>query len=290
MFHWYICGIIDAIRHPITTTTTTTTTQSQQYFVPSITTRRRLSFLLYILDPHRRRHMEESQQNRIVLLATTIPQHPHTTVVVGRFGIVIEPGPVVPSPLQEAIHRIYTNQNSNHSSNNSSNISTTTTTSSSSTTTIKNVDVVDDDTIRAGAIVYMYVTPEYRGIQNNIGGRALQVIHTIQRSCHCTYTLLVANDKTPPSDTSTTTTTTTTTTTARTGSDHDATTTTTTSMRYNDMKLVQWYRRNGYHIAEEIQDILGSPNGIYGVAMITSLWHNDDTMKYDVATPIIQWW
>ena len=282
MFHWYICGIIDAIRHPITTTTTTTTTQSQPYFVPSITTRRRLSFLLYILDPHRR-HMEESQQNRIVLLAT-IQQHPHTTVVVGRFGIVIEPGPVVPSPLQEAIHRIYTNHKSNRSSNNSNNISTTTS-SSSTTATIKN----DDDTIRAGAIVYMYVAPEYRGIQNNIGGMALQVIHTIQRSCHCTYTLLVANDKTPPSDTSTTTTTTTTTTTARTGSDHDATTTTTTSMRYNDMKLVQWYRRNGYHIAEEIQDMLGSPNGIYGVAMITS-HHNDNTMNYDVATPIIQWW
>ena len=284
MFHWYICGIIDAIRHPIITTTTTTTTQSQQYFVPSITTRRRLSFLLYILDPHRRRrHMEESQQNRVVLLATTRPQqHSHKTVVVGRFGIVIEPGPVVPSPLQEAIHRIYTNHKSNRSSNNSNNISTTTS-SSSTTATIKN----DDDTIRAGAIVYMYVAPEYRGIQNNIGGMALQVIHTIQRSCHCTYTLLVANDKTPPSDTSTTTTTTT----ARTGSDHDndATTAATTNMRYNDMKLVQWYRRNGYHIAEEIQDMLGSPNGIYGVAMITS-HHDNNTMNYDVATPIIQWW
>ena len=46
----------------------------------------------------------------------------------------------------------------------------------------------------------MYVEPDCRGIQNNIGGQALQVIHTIQRSCHCTYTLLVANDKTPPRD------------------------------------------------------------------------------------------
>ena len=188
--------------------------------------------------------------------------------MVGRFGIIPEPGPVVPPPLQEAIHRIYFQ-------NNSSNYTNDDTDQSNGSNIPPNTDE-----IRAGAIVYMFVEPEYRGAPNNIGGRALEVIHTLQRSCHCTYNLLVANDKTPlpppdydmnhPPD----------------GTDNDT--------RYDDMKLVQWYRRNGYHIAEEIQDMLGSPNGIYGIAMIKSLDYDHTEGKVPnqnrTTKPIIQWW
>jgi hypothetical protein len=179
-------------------------------------------------------------------------------IVVGRFGIVSEPGPIVPPPLQEAIHRIY----GNNSNRNSTNIHPNT------------------HDIRAGAIVYMFVEPEYRGIHNNIGGQALEVIHTIQRFCYCTYNILVANDKTPSPEYHN----------MKQGCDNDD--------RYGSMKLVQWYRRNGYHIAEEIQDMLGSPNGIYGIAMITSLYHsknnrnrnNQGMNDQNTNHPIIQWW
>lgn len=230
MFHWYICGIIDTVRGLLRPT--------PPPLLPSTATRRRLSFLLL---RGRRRHNDDP----VVVTATM-----HRHGVIGRFGIVTEPGPIVPPPLSEAIQRIY---GSNQSSS-------------------------DDDDIRAGAIVYMYVEPEYRG--NDVGSVALgQVLPAIQRSCSCTYTLLVANDKTPPAL-------------REIRNDaygcHDS----------RDRKLVQWYQRHGYHVADELQDMLGSPDGIYGIAMITSLLlpppppqkEEEDPQQIHPYRPTIQWW
>jgi GNAT superfamily N-acetyltransferase len=257
MLHWYICGIIDRILHYYRwwfMNHDTTTAPSPQYFMPSTKTRQRFSLLLNF--DASRRHMEHQNHQMVVILATipSIPlTKPHDPTVIGRFGIVTEPGPIVPQPLKEVVNRIYYSNSS----------------ISSSTMNLW-LDTNTKD-IRAGAIVYMFVEQEYRGL--NIGDMALKVIHTIQRSCQCTYTILVANDKTPTREHRT-----------NPRSDSD---TTTAAGRYDDMKLVQWYRRNGYHVAEEIQEMLGSPNGIYGIAMIKSLYH-DDNRNYTV--PIIQWW
>ena len=202
-------------------------------------TRRRLSFLFSLPSHH--------DVDPVVVV--TAMMH---GVRLGRFGIVTEPGPVVPPPLSAAIRRIY----GGHCAED------------------------DDDDIRAGAIVYMYVEPEYRG--QDIGSVALaQVLPAIQRSCSGTHTLLVANDKTPARQQRRET---------RTTDDEDG---------YNhddddsgDRKLVQWYQRHGYHVADELQDMLGSPNGIYGIAMISSLQEeeNPSPQIHPYRPPNIQWW
>ena len=241
MFHWYMCGIID------TATTTTvggrlfqrpTTTKT---LFPSMATRRRLSFLFSLRG--RRRHHDVDP---VVVVTATMHG-----VRLGRFGIVTEPGPVVPPPLSAAIQRIYGGHRE------------------------------DDDDIRAGAIVYMYVEPEYRG--QDIGSVALaQVLPAIQRSCSGTHTLLVANDKTPARRRETRTTD------EEDGYNHDD------DDDSGDRKLVQWYQRHGYHVADELQDMLGSPNGIYGIAMISSLQEEEEEdpspQIHPYRPPNIQWW
>lgn len=87
-----------------------------------------------------------------------------------------------------------------------------------------------DEVVKAAAILYMYVEPEYRG--RGIGHLALEVIAALHAAWGCNYTLLVADDKTM------------------------------------DESLIQWYEHHGYIRAPLLQDMLGSPRKSYGVAMI----------------------
>jgi GNAT superfamily N-acetyltransferase len=83
------------------------------------------------------------------------------------------------------------------------------------------------------AIIYMFVEPNYR--HRNVGSLALSVISAIQSVQAVDFTVLVA-------------------TAAAGGGDDDT--------------LVQWYERNGYTKAPLLQDVMGSPNGKFGVTMI----------------------
>jgi GNAT superfamily N-acetyltransferase len=161
---------------------------------------------------------ENNKNNMIVLFAFYHQQ------VIGRFGFVPIPGSISPTPLLNAVQRIY------------------------------HYDFNDRKTmvefIPAGAIIYMYIEPKYRGY--NIGSIALQIIHSIQASYHCDYNILVANDKSSNSN----------------SHSHDNNNNNIDDDGNGNRKLVQWYLRNGYSIAPELQDMLGSPNGIYGIAMI----------------------
>jgi GNAT superfamily N-acetyltransferase len=99
------------------------------------------------------------------------------------------------------------------------------------------------------AIIYMYVEPAFRG--RGLGALALSVMGYLQgsgvdlatykslllsgqkrRKVACDYVVLVADDKS------------------------------------DDGRLVQWYERRNFFRAPLLQETLGSPNGIYGVAMI----------------------
>lgn len=80
-----------------------------------------------------------------------------------------------------------------------------------------------------GAIIYMFVQEDYR--QRGIGHLALQAISWIHAQIHCGYTVLVADDN-------------------------------------GSGKLVAWYEDHGFVQAPLLQDVLGSPDGIYGVTMI----------------------
>ena len=83
--------------------------------------------------------------------------------------------------------------------------------------------------IGAAAIIYMFVEEEYR--KRAIGELALQVILTIHTVAGCDFTLLVADDN-------------------------------------GSGKLVEWYERNGFSRAPKLQDMMGSPGGKFGIAMI----------------------
>ena len=80
-----------------------------------------------------------------------------------------------------------------------------------------------------GAIIYMFVEPEYRKL--GIGELALEAIAAIQIVQNIDFTVLVADDD---------------------GSN----------------KLIEWYERNGFTKAPKLQDMFGSPGGKYGVTMI----------------------
>ena len=88
---------------------------------------------------------------------------------------------------------------------------------------------VDDHDCYCCAIVYMFVEPEYR--RRNLGPLALQVISYIHAHQGSDLTVLVADDK-------------------------------------GSGKLVEWYQRHGFYLAPRLQDLLGSPNQIYGITMI----------------------
>jgi len=80
-----------------------------------------------------------------------------------------------------------------------------------------------------GAIIYMFVEPEYRG--RGIGSLALEAIAAIQTVQGCDYTVLVADD--------------------------DGT-----------GKLIMWYEDRDYMQAPKLQDLFGSSGGEFGLTMI----------------------
>ena len=93
--------------------------------------------------------------------------------------------------------------------------------------------------VGVGAIVYMFVEPEYR--KRNIGVMALEVIRCIHAIQGIDFTVLVVDDN-------------------------------------GSGKLNDWYEQNGYARAPKLQNILGSPDAIHGVTMIapTALSLDDD--------------
>eukprot|EP00980_Cylindrotheca_fusiformis_P028231 scaffold22588_cov114-Cylindrotheca_fusiformis.AAC.3 len=102
---------------------------------------------------------------------------------------------------------------------------------------------------RAGAIIFMFVEEEYR--KKNVGTLALQVISLIQNIQACDFTMLVADDD-------------------------------------GSGRLVQWYQQQqqhgGFQIAPKLQEMLGSPNKIHGIAMMAP---TNRTLPENCT---IQWW
>jgi len=99
--------------------------------------------------------------------------------------------------------------------------------------------------VGVGAVVYMFVEPEYR--KRNIGTMAIEVIRCIHAIQGIDFTVLVVDDN-------------------------------------GSGKLNEWYEKNGYSKAPKLQNILGSPDAIHGISMITptSLTIDEDCS--------IKWW
>jgi GNAT superfamily N-acetyltransferase len=95
--------------------------------------------------------------------------------------------------------------------------------------TIQEVYDISFNNAGIGAIIYMFVEPEYRKL--GIGELALEATYAIQTVQGCDFTVLVADDD---------------------GSN----------------KLISWYERNGFTIAPKLQDMFGSPGGKFGTTMI----------------------
>lgn len=93
--------------------------------------------------------------------------------------------------------------------------------------------------VGVGAIIYMFVEPEYR--KRNVGTMALEVIRCIHSIQGIDFTILVVDDN-------------------------------------GSGKLNDWYLKRGYSPAPKLQDILGSPNAVHGISMIapTSLTLDED--------------
>ncbi|GKY98828.1 hypothetical protein MPSEU_000838800 [Mayamaea pseudoterrestris] len=104
----------------------------------------------------------------------------------------------------------------------------------------------ETEQVRCCAIIYMFVEPEFRS--RNVGPLALQVISYIHAMRGANYTLLVADDK-------------------------------------GSGKLVHWYQRQAYFLAPELQDLMGSPNQVYGITMIGRALQDDLTSDCT-----IEWW
>lgn len=119
-------------------------------------------------------------------------------VKIAKFGFTTERGPSN-EPIQETIHEFYGIEKNRY-----------------------NVGI--------GAIIYMFVEPEYR--KKNVGIMALQIISMIHSIQGCDFTVLVANDG-------------------------------------GSGKLIPWYEQHGYKPAPALQQMMGSPNGIYGTSMIS---------------------
>lgn len=99
--------------------------------------------------------------------------------------------------------------------------------------------------VSSAAIIYMFVEENFRS--RNVGALALQVISTIHSIQACDFTMLVADDD-------------------------------------GSGKLVQWYEEHGFSKAPLLQDLLGSPGGKYGIAMM-----KPTNNEIDVACRI-KWW
>lgn len=113
--------------------------------------------------------------------------------------------------------------------------------------TIYNINPPSSNVATIAAIIYMYVEPQYR--QCNVGSLALQVISAIQSVQAVDFTILVASSG-------------------------------------DDDTLVEWYERRGYSRAPLLQDMMGSPNGEYGVAMIAPVHVRDGF--FDECR--VKWW
>ncbi|GAX21406.1 hypothetical protein FisN_28Lh098 [Fistulifera solaris] len=90
---------------------------------------------------------------------------------------------------------------------------------------------IDDEgnNIRTMALIFIWIDPEYRGLQ--WGVQAMRIVRYIHFSMGADCTVIVANDK-------------------------------------GSGRLVSWYEQQGFVQALELQDCLGSPNQIYGTAMV----------------------
>jgi GNAT superfamily N-acetyltransferase len=83
--------------------------------------------------------------------------------------------------------------------------------------------------VRTGAVIYMFVEPQYR--KRNVGTLGLEVISLVQACQNLDFCVLVANDK-------------------------------------GSGRLVSWYERHNFRRAPKLQDAFGSPNAVFGVTMI----------------------
>ncbi|KAL7488258.1 hypothetical protein ACHAW6_013842 [Cyclotella cf. meneghiniana] len=101
--------------------------------------------------------------------------------------------------------------------------------------------------VAIGAIVYMFVEPGYRKL--GIGSLALEVISAIHYVQAVDFTVLVADDD-------------------------------------GSGGLVRWYENNGYSRAPLMQNVLGSPDGKYGVAMICPVSVRNDFFQQCR----VKWW
>mmetsp|Transcript_19724 Transcript_19724/g.29912 ORF Transcript_19724/g.29912 Transcript_19724/m.29912 type:complete len:250 (-) Transcript_19724:190-939(-) len=85
--------------------------------------------------------------------------------------------------------------------------------------------------VGSAAIIYMFVEPSQRKL--GLGEMALVIISYIHATQGCDFTLLVADDD-------------------------------------GSGKLVSWYEKYGFKKAPKLQNLLGSPNGEYGVTMMAA--------------------
>jgi ribosomal protein S18 acetylase RimI-like enzyme len=99
--------------------------------------------------------------------------------------------------------------------------------------------------MRSAALIYMWVDPSLR--KRGLGPAALSLISYAHAAYGSDLTVLVADDD-------------------------------------GSGKLVQWYEQQGFMRAAELQDILGSPNQQYGVAMVGP---TNGTVPEDC---VVQWW
>jgi hypothetical protein len=99
--------------------------------------------------------------------------------------------------------------------------------------------------VSSAAVVYMFVEPNFRS--RHVGKLALEVISTIHSIQGCDFTLLVADDD---------------------GSGN----------------LIKWYEEQGFSQAPLLQDLLGSPGGKYGIALMKPTNNEID------GTCRIKWW
>ena len=93
----------------------------------------------------------------------------------------------------------------------------------------------------------MYVEPEYR--EMNVGTLGLEAIKHIHEQQGMDFTVLVADDD-------------------------------------GSGKLVKWYQDHGFSTAPALQTMLGSPDGQYGITMITPTGQDQNRLT----DCTIQWW
>jgi GNAT superfamily N-acetyltransferase len=116
-------------------------------------------------------------------------------------------------------------------------------------TTIKELYNINPRPLTAAiaAVIYMFVEPEYRKL--GVGSLALEVISAIHSVQAVDFTVLVADDN-------------------------------------GSGGLVRWYESNGFKKAPLMQNVLGSPDGKFGVAMICPVSVQQDFFEQHQ----VKWW